>query len=309
MERALPVSAATSLEAGDQEVLALESFSRTGSVFENMGNLTLESMLIDGGKVSGGCYPYNGWATDHNPLFAVGGYGPSPPGFISLGPRRNDTFIWSYSGDWVGDGGQDFAPSVSMALLSLLLGSLGAVYLVVRGHDEYQVACSATNSFSGEASCGPGESEPWGVWNPTSSRALGSIVAQPNFSRGQKYHGLSLVGLAKNGPGPVGSTHSSSKLRNLGAHQTRLQQPGRKETRVMSVTAITLCFHAVRPSDDRRGCGGLHCIRHTWLGLSWIPGHGHPRVSFLPSRRNASSTGRRKLGLPQLRSPVCAKMA
>jgi hypothetical protein len=132
VERAFPVSAATSLKVGDQEVLALESFSRTGSVFENMGNLTVQSMLIDGRKVSGGCYSYNGWAAGRNPLFAVGGYGPSPPGFISLVSGRNDTFIWSYSGGWVGDGGQDFVPWVSIVLLSLLFGSLGALYLAFR---------------------------------------------------------------------------------------------------------------------------------------------------------------------------------
>jgi len=118
--------------AGDQEVLALESFSRTGAVFEGMRNLTLQSTFIDGRTVDGGYYPYNGWSTDHDPLFAVGGYGPSPPGFISLEQGRNDSYVWSYSGGWVQDSAPQLAVPVGMIMVALLLGSLGAVYLALR---------------------------------------------------------------------------------------------------------------------------------------------------------------------------------
>jgi len=86
------------LKVGDQEVFAFESYSTSNVVFANMGNLTLESLDVDGRKVSGGWYPYGSWDTTHKPLFVVGGL--NPPPYISLGESENMTLEWGYQ-EWV----------------------------------------------------------------------------------------------------------------------------------------------------------------------------------------------------------------
>lgn len=88
---------APALKVGDQEVFALESYSTSNVVFAHMGHLILETLDIDGRKVSGGWYPYGSWDTSHKPLFVVGGL--NPPSYISLGESENMTLEWSYE-EW-----------------------------------------------------------------------------------------------------------------------------------------------------------------------------------------------------------------
>ncbi|HYC11742.1 MAG TPA: hypothetical protein VEC02_03675 [Nitrososphaerales archaeon] len=130
VEQAFPASVTGPLKPGDQEVFALESFSSTETVFENMGNLTLESVFLNGRRIVAGCYSYDGWDAGRNPLFAVGGYGPSPPSFVSMTAGKNGVYTWQYSRGWVSVGGLVPPSVVGMELVVLLLVSLGAVYLV-----------------------------------------------------------------------------------------------------------------------------------------------------------------------------------
>ncbi|MGA2627278.1 MAG: hypothetical protein ABSF63_09500 [Candidatus Bathyarchaeia archaeon] len=94
-EYAFAVSPA--VKVGDQEVFALESYSTSNVVFENMGNLTLDTLSVNGRRVSGGWYPYGSWDTSHKPLFVVGGL--EPPFYISLQQSASMTFKWSYN-EW-----------------------------------------------------------------------------------------------------------------------------------------------------------------------------------------------------------------
>lgn len=100
VERSFPPGPAPSLRAGDQEVFALESYSRTSATFRNMGNLTLYSILLDGKKVTNGCYIYSDWDMIHNPLFVVGSSGSTPPSFIYAGEGPAGSFFWDYVEIW-----------------------------------------------------------------------------------------------------------------------------------------------------------------------------------------------------------------
>jgi len=100
VEKSFPPGPASALKAGDQEVFALESYSRTLATFQSMGNLTLNSILLDGKKVTNGCYLYGGWDMIHNPLFVVGSSGSSPPSFIQAGEGSPGSFFWDYMGVW-----------------------------------------------------------------------------------------------------------------------------------------------------------------------------------------------------------------
>ena len=95
-----PSGPAPSLRAGDQEVFALESYSRTLATFQSMRNLTLYSILLDGRKVTGGSYIYSDWDMIHNPLFVVGSSGSSPPSFIFAGEGPTGSFYWDYAEVW-----------------------------------------------------------------------------------------------------------------------------------------------------------------------------------------------------------------
>ncbi len=98
LERSFPTSLAVSFASGDQEVFSLESYSRSASTFQNMGNQTLESLLVDGTKVLDGWYPYSGWDPAHNPLFVVGGS--AAPLFIDLTTNGRGEAVWAYSPQW-----------------------------------------------------------------------------------------------------------------------------------------------------------------------------------------------------------------
>lgn len=95
-----PAGPAPTLKSGDQEVFALESYSRAQGTFSGMGNLTLNSLLLDGDTVMSGCYLFADWDMVHNPLFVVGSSGSSPPSFISAGEGRSCSYLWNYAGVW-----------------------------------------------------------------------------------------------------------------------------------------------------------------------------------------------------------------
>lgn len=121
-------SLSQTLKDGDQEVFTLESYSSNSSIFENMTNLTLYSVLINGQRVLGGWYYYGSWEMSHNPLFIVGGL--NPPSFISVQEGGSSSSIWSYSTTW---SSVNYGAPVDLRLLIVvLLGfALGAILLVV----------------------------------------------------------------------------------------------------------------------------------------------------------------------------------
>jgi len=125
VEKAFPPGPAPALRVGDQEVFALESYSRTSATFRDMGNLTLYSILLDGNKVTGGCYLYSGWDPVHNPLFVVGSSGSSPPTFINAGEGPAGSFFWDFAGVW---GVQD-GTFASLAEIVVVVGVAGALTL------------------------------------------------------------------------------------------------------------------------------------------------------------------------------------
>jgi hypothetical protein len=85
---------------GDQEVIALESYSSSVSTFERMGNATLVALYVDGNRVTGGWYEYGGWNGVSTPLFAVGSA--EPPTFVSLAPLAGGHAEWYYDAQWTG---------------------------------------------------------------------------------------------------------------------------------------------------------------------------------------------------------------
>ena len=120
-----PAGPAPALKQGDQEVFAFESYSRTQGTFRGMGNLTLNSLWLDGYMVVSGCYLYADWDMVHNPLFVVGSSGSSPPSFIYAKEGPSGSYLWSYGGVWVV---QDNAASIVAQLLEVV-GVAGALCL------------------------------------------------------------------------------------------------------------------------------------------------------------------------------------
>jgi hypothetical protein len=125
-EVSLPSGIAPTLRVGDQEVFALESYSRTGATFQDMGNLTMEALLLDGRKVTGGFYTYAGWDPDHNPLFVVGSSGSSPPTFIYIGEGPEGSFYWNYAAIWEVQG-NPLAELVEVSVAVMLVVTLTVV--------------------------------------------------------------------------------------------------------------------------------------------------------------------------------------
>ena len=111
-----------SLKIGDQFVIALESYASNSTVFENMGNFTLESLLVNGARVTSGPYAYIGWDNVHYPLFSVGGA--SPPSFISVSVLHNASAVWSYSPGW-----SSVSPGIPIdfTVVYLVVGGIAAV--------------------------------------------------------------------------------------------------------------------------------------------------------------------------------------
>ncbi len=134
VEEQFPAGTAPSLKTGDQEVFALESYTRTGSTFRNMGNLTLNALLLDGRRVTGGFYTYGQWDPLHSPIFVVGSSGSSPPSFIYLGRGEAGSLFWSYSGVWVPQGNPLGGTGVIMVAALLTAAGLvtGAILWMTR---------------------------------------------------------------------------------------------------------------------------------------------------------------------------------
>jgi len=130
VERQFPPGLGPALKAGDQEVFALESYSRTSSTFREMGNLTLESLLVDDQRVTGGFYSYGDWDPNHDPLFVVGSAGTSPPSFISLEKTGDGSFAWEFAGLWQGEDLHFGQAAVAVVVVAVLTAAvLGAVAL------------------------------------------------------------------------------------------------------------------------------------------------------------------------------------
>lgn len=130
VEKVFPQGENTSLKAGGQEVFSLESYSRSGATFLDMGNLTLNCLLLDGAEVVGGVYSYGAWDPTHNPLFAVGSSGSSPPPFIYLLEPQEGSFVWGYTASW-GSGSTSFPVGEGLVLLVLavLCASTVAIWM------------------------------------------------------------------------------------------------------------------------------------------------------------------------------------
>lgn len=128
IEQAFPGHVVQPLRAGDQEVFALESYSRDASTFREMGNLTLEGIFADGQMVTGGIYTYSDWDMVHNPVFAVGSSGTSPPAFISVSRGADGSMMWNYDVVWHGHGDPYLGVE---AVFAVFVGVASAVLCVV----------------------------------------------------------------------------------------------------------------------------------------------------------------------------------
>ncbi len=134
LKKAFPSGISTSLNGGDQEVFALESYTRNANVFQTMGNLTMGALWLDGQRVVGGFYSYGQWDPNHTPVFIVGSSGSSPPIFIYLGSGAPGSFFWTYSGAWVFDV-SPLAGAGTIIVVVILVGALcafGAVVMLTR---------------------------------------------------------------------------------------------------------------------------------------------------------------------------------
>lgn len=123
VSRAFPSGIATLLRAGDQEVFALESYSRSATTFQDMGNFTLNSLLIDGNGISSGYYLYDGgWNPTHNPLFVIGSIGQTPPTFITVESGIGDSLVWSYTNPWLNSQSSYPVGIETISLIAVLIG-------------------------------------------------------------------------------------------------------------------------------------------------------------------------------------------
>ena len=129
VEQPFPPGPASTLRVGDQEVFALESYSRTVATFLGMGSLRLYSILLDGEKVTGGSYLYGDWDLVHNPLFVVGSSGSTPPSFINAGESSAGSYFWNYTRVWAAQenpfGGLAEALAAVSIAGALTLGGVG----------------------------------------------------------------------------------------------------------------------------------------------------------------------------------------
>jgi len=126
VQKAFPPGSSGSLLSGDQEVFALESYSKAQSTFSEMGNLTLDELLLNGERVVGGFYTYSQWDPLHNPLFVVGSSGSSLPTFINIGKGEDGTVYWEYSVAWESVGGTLAGVEV-LAIVGLLGAAVASV--------------------------------------------------------------------------------------------------------------------------------------------------------------------------------------
>jgi hypothetical protein len=127
LTRQFPSGIGQSVMVGDQEAFALESYSRSGATFQDMGNLTLTGVFLDGLKVTGGVYAYSDWDPTHNPLFSVGSAGVTPPSFVSLGQAKDGSFVWGYETLWKSPNDTLATVETLLVLVSVVLGVVGVV--------------------------------------------------------------------------------------------------------------------------------------------------------------------------------------
>ncbi len=118
------------LKSGDQEVFALESYSSNVSLFSSMGNLTLQSLFVDGKVVTGGTYYLGDWDPTHQPLFVVGGL--PPPSWIAVTSSPNGTVVWGYSNEWGAFGITPLQAFYPLLLLSAVVVPVLLFYLLMR---------------------------------------------------------------------------------------------------------------------------------------------------------------------------------
>jgi hypothetical protein len=131
VERAFPSGISPLLKTGDQEVFALESYSKNQTTFEDMGNLTLKPLLINSIPVIGGFYSYSDWDPAHNPLFAIGSAGARLPIFISLYYASDSAIVWGFTSQWEGTD-MNYSGPVDMNLAtSLVACAMAAVAIGV----------------------------------------------------------------------------------------------------------------------------------------------------------------------------------
>ena len=114
------------LAAGAQEAFALESYSENSSVFAHMGNLTLQSLTIDGMRVVQGLYIFSNLDWQNDPLFVVGGYA-QPPYFISVQRAVDGSVVWSYAGGWTGQ-----SPPLALTILAAMAVFVAATLIYVK---------------------------------------------------------------------------------------------------------------------------------------------------------------------------------
>jgi hypothetical protein len=113
---------------GEQEVIALESYTSNEKIFEQMDQAILHSILVDGRRVLGGWYIDDGQVFDRRPLFEVGGG--QAPSFISIIFKDDGTIAWIYSKPtW----NNSLSPVYSiMFLLLLVISMIIVVYVAYR---------------------------------------------------------------------------------------------------------------------------------------------------------------------------------
>lgn len=109
---------------GDQEVMALESYSSTNGVFSGMGSMRLDGLQVDGASVNGGWYLIGGWDPLHAPLFLVGGH--QPPSFVSASLGAS-TATWVYSAE----GHVEYVSSSGYSVAAFLGATSAIVALVL----------------------------------------------------------------------------------------------------------------------------------------------------------------------------------
>lgn len=129
VERSFPPGLANTLKQGDQEVFALESYTREAGVFQNMGNLTLVGLMVDGTQVTSGFYSYSDWNNVRNPLFAVGSSGTSAPGFVSLS-QSDGSVTWSYSPLWTNGEYAISGAAIMASATTLSTAAIGALVVL-----------------------------------------------------------------------------------------------------------------------------------------------------------------------------------
>jgi len=115
---------------GDQEVLALESYASSSTMFQNMGNMTMLSLLLNDKKVESGWYLFTDWDMIHNPLFVVGGAAPLP--FVDFSFLGGGMAVWYYSGNWQGGGGEIGINPTLAEIVILLAAALLTIFMVMK---------------------------------------------------------------------------------------------------------------------------------------------------------------------------------